>query len=116
MSTTTPTVLTFGDLDLRGPSGAVWGLDSEQLNANLVVVREGDTLPEHVNGEVDVLMVVTGGRGSVTVDGAPVDIADDTLVLIPRGARRSVSATTTLSYLTIHVRRSGLDISATTRD
>lgn len=100
----------LADMDLRGPSGAVWGLDSPQLNANLVTVRPGDELPEHRNDEVDVLMIVTSGTGTLTVDGEPHALRTDTIALLPCGSRRSITADSALTYVTVHARRKGLDI------
>ena len=57
----------LGALSLLGPSGAVWGLDSAQLNANLVTLRADETMPEHRNDEVDVLLVVCPVRARVSV-------------------------------------------------
>lgn len=103
-------VANLADMDLRGPSGAVWGLDSPQLNANLVTVRPGDTLPEHRNDDVDVLMIVTSGSGTLTIDDEPQQLGTDTIALLPCGTRRSIHADTALIYVTVHARRKGLDV------
>lgn len=103
-------VMHLHDLDLQGPSGAIWGLDSSQLNANLVTVRAGETMPNHVNDEVDVLILVVSGSGNVTIADNAIDIAADSLVLIPRGASRRINATSALVYLTVHTRRDRLAI------
>jgi hypothetical protein len=49
--------------------GALWRLDGEDLQANLVRLGPGDRIQPHRNDEVEVLMVVVSGRGELTVDG-----------------------------------------------
>ena len=101
----------LGELSLLGPSGAVWGLDSTQLNANLVTLRAGESMPEHGNDEVDVLVIVRSGSGYLTIDAATHAVGADTIALIPRGANRSLRTGVGLTYLTVHARRGGLGIS-----
>ena len=43
--------------------GALWRLDGEDLQANLVRLDRGDRIQPHRNDEVDVLVVVVLGRG-----------------------------------------------------
>lgn len=102
----------LGGLSLLGPSGAVWGLDSVQLNANLVTLRAGESMPEHRNDEVDVLLIVRSGSATLTIDDSLHPIGTDTLALIPRGTRRALTSETGVTYLTVHARRDGLGISA----
>lgn len=55
--------------DARGHKGTVWTLEgSEDLNANLVRFPSGKGVGEHVNEEVDVVMVGIAGHGKVMVD------------------------------------------------
>lgn len=96
---------------LEGPDGVVWGLDSPQLNANLVKLDAGHEMPEHVNAEVDVLIVVQGGEGVVVVDGVEHVVQTDSLLLVPAGVRRTIRATRRLIYFSIHARRGGLGLS-----
>lgn len=103
----------LGELSLLGPSGAVWGLDSAQLNANLVTLRAGESMSEHRNDEVDVLLIVRSGTGELTIDHATYAIGIDTIALIPRNTARSLATTTGLTYLTVHARRSGVGIAGT---
>jgi len=94
-----------------GPSGVLWGLDSPQLNANFVALHDGDSIPEHTNAEVDNLIAVLSGSGTVAVDGVVHQVQEQTLLLIPCGAERSIHGEHALRYLSIHVRRSGPTIS-----
>jgi quercetin dioxygenase-like cupin family protein len=52
----------------NGP-GALWQLDGEDLQANLIRLGFGDRIHSHRNDEVEVLMVVVAGRGELTLDG-----------------------------------------------
>lgn len=100
----------LADIDLAGPSGVVWALASPQLNANLVTLRAGDQIDEHVNNDVDVLVVTESGTGFVVIDGARTDVGPVSVVLIPRGARRSIATHAGLAYYSIHQRPAGLTV------
>ncbi len=50
-------------------AGAIWTRQSEDLNVNLLVFASGEGVAEHVNSEVDVLLVGIAGTGAVTIDG-----------------------------------------------
>ncbi len=50
-------------------SGALWRLDGEDLQANLVRLSVGDRIQPHRNDEVDVLVVVISGRGELALGG-----------------------------------------------
>jgi quercetin dioxygenase-like cupin family protein len=95
-----------------GPGGVAWTLDAEaDLNANLVILPPGGEIGAHVNGELDVLVVVLAGSGLVRVDDDSRQLARHSLVLLPRGARRAIEAGPAgLRYLTVHRRRGGLTI------
>jgi quercetin dioxygenase-like cupin family protein len=95
---------------LTGATGVVWALDSPQMNANLVTLRPGDEIPEHVNDEVDVLLVAESGFGELSIDGQVSPFGAASIALIPRGARRSIQSASGLVYFSIHQRRSGLTV------
>lgn len=95
-----------------GSGGAVWSLPhGGDLDANLVCLDANGEIGAHVNNEVDVLMFVRSGSGSVTVDDETVPVGSDHLVWIPKGSRRSVTAGSGgISYLSVHRQRGGIDI------
>ena len=95
-----------------GASGAAWSLPHDgDLDANLVRLDAGGSIGSHVNREVDVLIVVRRGDGSVRIDDVTWPLAADSLVMVPVGSRRSITAGTAgLEYLSIHRRRAGLAI------
>jgi len=89
-------------------AGAVWSLTSADLNVNLVRWESGG-VAEHLNAEVDVLLVGVSGAGIVTVDGVEQQLGPAVLCLIPKGARRSIRAVAApFAYLTCHRRRGGI--------
>lgn len=93
-------------------AGIRWALDaSDDLHANLVRLDADHRIDEHVNAEVDVLVVVVDGGGRATVEGRTVALRRDVVVLLPRGARRRIAAGPHgLAYLTVHRRRGPLTI------
>lgn len=109
-------VADVGVLPLADGSGVVWGLASDQLNANLVKLDAGSSMPAHVNDEVDVLLVIQSGEGSVLIDSATHALAAEHVVLVPRGAARSIHASSQLVYYSIHQRRRGPAIGSAARD
>jgi len=89
--------------------GATWTRASDDLNVNLLTFPEGEGVDEHVNTEVDVLMIGVAGVGVITVDGKSHPIREGHLLLVPKGTRRSTRALSDhFAYLTTHRRRSGL--------
>lgn len=94
-------------------SGALWKLaeSGRQLDANLVHVPAGQNVPAHIEPELDVLLLVVAGDGTLgTPDGAEA-LAEGKLVWLPKGSSRSITAHGEgLSYLTVHGRRPGMQI------
>jgi quercetin dioxygenase-like cupin family protein len=89
--------------------GALWTRVSDDLNVNLLSFPEGEGVEEHVNTEVDVLIIGVAGVGIITVDGESHSMREGHLLLVPKGARRSTRALSDrFAYLTTHRRRSGL--------
>ncbi|MGH2389013.1 MAG: cupin domain-containing protein [Chloroflexota bacterium] len=89
-------------------TGPIWSRTSEDLNVNLLLL-DGSGVAEHVNDEVDVLLVGVAGEGIIEVDGAPHALPAGGALVIPKGARRAVRVTAgRFAYLTCHRRRGGL--------
>jgi quercetin dioxygenase-like cupin family protein len=72
--------------------GALWRLDEEDLQANLIWLGRGDRIESHRNDEVDVLVVVISGRGELTLDGQVHPLAPMILAHIPKGTVRALVA------------------------
>jgi len=105
-----------GTVDLLATSGTgpLWGMASTDLNATLLAWPPGHEVPEHVNDELDVLLIVLDGNGSATIDGEPNDLTSGSALLIPRGSRRRITASDAgLRYLSVHRRRGPLQIQGT---
>jgi len=89
--------------------GAAWTHESEDLHVNLLVFASGEGVAEHVNHEVDVLVVSIAGTGAVTVDGTRHILSTGQALVIPKSARRSTKGMSApFAYLTCHRRRAGL--------
>ena len=92
--------------------GALWRLDGEDLQANLVRLGRGDRIEPHRNDEVEVLVVVVSGRGELTLDGQVHQLAPMVVAHLPKGTVRAVEPVDgLLVYLSIHRHRSaGLQV------
>ena len=102
-----------GPVDLLGLSGKgpLWGMASTDLNATLLAWPAGHAVAEHVNGELDVLVVVLAGAAEVTIDDERIDLRAPAALLVPRGTRRAITAGDDgVRYLSIHRRRGPLQI------
>ena len=99
-----PVVTDLGGVETGGPSGVLWGLDSPELNANLVKLQPGNEIGEHVV-DLDVFVIVRSGMGELAIDGVRYELDNDSVALIPAGATRSISTVTGMVYMTCHQRR-----------
>ena len=89
--------------------GAAWTRQSEDLDVNLLVFAPDEGVAEHVNTEVDVLLVGIAGSGVVTVDGKRQLLHAGQALVIPKGAHRGTkSMSDPFAYLTCHRHRGGL--------
>ena len=66
-------------------------------------------MAEHVNDDLDVLLVVLAGAGRAIVDDTPHALRGGSAILLPRGARRRIVAGAGgLRYVSVHRRRGPL--------
>jgi quercetin dioxygenase-like cupin family protein len=94
-----------------GEGGVVWSAAPSGVHANLVVLAAGQSIGEHVNDAVDVLVVALAGSATVTIDGHASELAPLRAVLLPRGTTRAVLAGSDgVRYLTVHEQRPPLGI------
>jgi quercetin dioxygenase-like cupin family protein len=95
-------------LEGRGP---VWGAESQDLNATLLVWGAGEGPPEHVNDERDVLVFVVEGSATITVDGEErrLEVGEATII-DKRTRRRLIAGGHGVRYLSVHLRRPPLQI------
>lgn len=90
-------------------SGPQWGIETEDLNATLLTWKQGQGVQEHVNDEVDVLVVVVTGELNVHIEAAEFQLKAGQMTWIPKGTSRSMLAQTPeAAHLNIHKRRKKL--------
>ena len=90
----------------EGFTGPIWAAETEDLDCTLLQWNEGHQIASHLNDEVDVVMSVLQGNGSVVVDGVRTLLKPGVIVVIPKGAHRSITAESTpFVYLNVHKRR-----------
>lgn len=95
------------------PAGALWRLaePGRQLDANLVRIPPGGRIGTHTEPDLDVLLLVVVGDGTLGPAADPQPLADGSLVWLPRGSSRGlIAGSSGLSYVTVHRRRPGVQI------
>lgn len=97
------------DLDAPASSRILWTPPCGDLHLNVVALDEGESIPDHVNETLDVILTCLDGSGALRVDGTEHLLEAGSIVVIPRGANRSVSASDEgIRYTTVHRRRGGI--------
>jgi quercetin dioxygenase-like cupin family protein len=94
-------------------AGALWRLaeSGRQLDANVVRLPPGHQVDTHREPDLDVLLLVLAGHGTLTAPDGPHPLPAGTLTWLPHGSTRSLAAGTEgLTYLTVHRRRPGMRI------
>lgn len=94
-------------------TGAIWRLEVRErdLDSNVVAIPAGGSIQAHAGPEVDVLIHVLAGSGTLTTELTTVDLEPGQLLFLPRRSRRQLEAGTHgLRYLTVHQRRQALVI------
>ncbi|SHL48651.1 MULTISPECIES: cupin domain-containing protein [Streptomyces] len=100
-------------VEAPGPAGVLWCLaeSGRQLDANVVRIPPEGRIDTHLEPDLDVLLYVVSGDGTVETEQGRQLLAEGGLLWLPRGSRRSVTAGPDgLAYLTVHRRRPGLQI------
>lgn len=94
-------------------AGALWRLaePGRQLDSNVVRLPPGERVDTHAEPDLDVLLLVLSGGGTLTTGEGPVELRPGTLLWLPRTSSRSIDAGEDgLCYLTVHRRRPGMQI------
>ncbi|MFD7702082.1 hypothetical protein [Streptomyces caelestis] len=94
-------------------AGALWRLaePGRQLDANVVRVPPGRGVDTHREPDLDVLLLVLAGHGTLTAPNGPHPLSAGALTWLPHGSTRSLTAGPGgLTYLTVHRRRPGMRI------
>ncbi|MGW3498214.1 hypothetical protein [Streptomyces sp. NPDC001020] len=95
------------------PAGALWKLaeSGRQLDANVIRLPAGHRVDTHTEPDLDVLLLVLTGDGTLTTPQNPQHLSEGALLWLPHGSTRSLTAGEHgLSYLTVHRRRPGMQI------
>ncbi|MEI7645718.1 MAG: cupin domain-containing protein [Chloroflexales bacterium] len=100
-------------VEYDGPASSI---NSEQLNVNLLRLADGASIPQHINDEVDVLVVIIQGTCKLFVDDEMTVLRTGMAAVIPCGRMRALRCTMgPLIYLTCHRRRAPLMPTVTSR-
>jgi quercetin dioxygenase-like cupin family protein len=97
----------------QAPAGALWKLSEpgRQLDANVVHLEPGRHIGTHIEPDLDVILLVLAGHGSLGTERGPQELTAGNLLWLPHGSSRSLTAGTEgLRCLTVHRRRAGLRI------
>ncbi|GEL17576.1 cupin domain-containing protein [Pseudonocardia asaccharolytica] len=95
------------------PTGVVWRMTEvgRQLDANLLNLPAGQVIGTHAEPDLDVLVIVVAGSGTMSTDEGPLTLGPGRLVWLPHSSTRSLTAGPDgLAYLTVHRRRPGMQI------
>lgn len=89
-------------------AGALWKLSSAErdLDANLVQLPPRGRVDGHHGAEVDVLLHVVGGSGTLTTEADVCELVPGAVLWLPKGSWRAFEAGDGgLQYLSVHRRR-----------
>ncbi|OBF80228.1 hypothetical protein A5791_08825 [Mycobacterium sp. 852002-51163_SCH5372311] len=92
-------------------TGAVWKLQARDrdLDSNIIALPPAGSIDAHSGPDLDVLIHVLSGNGTLTTEMSTIDLFPGALVWLPRGSRRQFDAGPDgLRYLTVHHRRQAL--------
>lgn len=96
---------------LQHDGGVRWFAAPGDLNVTLVEWQGGAGVAQHVNDELDVLLVLRRGSCVVMVDSEPQALFPGDIIVVPCGARRSIEAGIGgVSYLSVHRNRGPLQL------
>jgi quercetin dioxygenase-like cupin family protein len=86
-----------------------WAPEIADLHVNLVALNASESIGEHVNESLDVLLTCLAGEGELRIDDEIIPLIPGTVAVIPRGTRRGIVAgNNMLRYMTCHRKRGGL--------
>lgn len=92
-------------------TGAAWKLDvrDRDLDSNIIALPPAGTIDAHTGPDLDVLVHVLAGSGTLTAELGTVELTPGALLWLPRRSRRAFTAGPDgLRYLTVHQRRQAL--------
>jgi len=111
-STSLPRVLVdTAQLPADAPAGAVWSIKvaDRELDSNIVVIPAGQAIEPHNGADLDVLVNVLSGSGTLVTERGETPISAGVVLFLPRRSLRGFRAGDDgLRYLTVHKKREGL--------
>ena len=102
----------LGELDGQA-RGSVWQLSpaARDLDANVIALPASASIEGHVGPDLDVLIHVLEGSGTLRTESQAVDLEVGSLVWLPKRSWRAFEAGPQgLRYFTVHHRKPGLSI------
>ncbi|WP_243789652.1 DUF2249 domain-containing protein [Saccharopolyspora gloriosae] len=98
-------------------AGAVWALPvrDRDLDSNVIQLPADGKIDAHAGPDLDVLIHVLHGSGTLRTEGGAVELAPGALLWLPKRSRREfIAGEAGLRYLTVHQRRKSLTIGGLT--
>lgn len=94
-------------------AGAIWKLEEQDrdLDSNVIALPPAGRIDKHTGPDVDVLIHVLSGSGTLHAADAEIELAPGALVWLPKGSRRGFTAGPSgLRYFTVHRKRQALNL------
>lgn len=87
----------------------VWQPDTDELHMNVLVLRAGEQIDQHINQVLDVIVTCLQGSGTITIDQQQTAVEPGSIVLIRQGSERVIQAGPDgIVYTTVHRKRGGI--------
>ncbi|MFI0353292.1 DUF2249 domain-containing protein [Actinomadura sp. 9N407] len=106
------------DTGAADTTGAIWKLRTRErdLDSNIIHLPPNGVIASHAGPDLDVLLHVLDGAGSLRTELGALELRPGALVLLPRHSQREFTADARgLTYLTVHQRRQALTLQPTRR-
>ena len=94
-------------------AGAIWKLQEpdRDLDSNVIALPPAGTIEPHTGPDLDVLIQVLSGAGTLHTANSDIDLVPGTLMWLPKRSRRGFTAGSTgLRYLTVDKKRPALNL------
>lgn len=94
-------------------AGAIWKLQEPErdLDSNVIALPPAGTIETHTGPDLDVLIHVLSGEGTLHAANADIALEPGTLMWLPKRSRRGFTAGSAgLRYLTVHRKRPALNL------
>jgi uncharacterized protein (DUF2249 family)/quercetin dioxygenase-like cupin family protein len=102
---------TVADTSEPDAAGAIWQLQTRErdLDSNVIHLPENASIDPHTGPDLDVLLHVVAGTGTLTTERGELELRPGALILLPKHSLRQFTAGDDgLTYLTVHQRRQAL--------